>query len=876
MRSFKKGRIVALCLAIIMAASVVMAIMPTVVQAEPQVQVKVLTPSISPATNRISFGGVRYIQFFDAGLTWDQARAHAVSLGGDLLTIRSTIEFHAFNSILRTHGTQAYYWIGGYRIADTGPNQFAWASGEPMHFTGWGYGEPNNMDGIEDRIAHHRDGHWNDLPNNPGSWHLERLGFVVEFPLTSMPTVLPIPEWGPHTGLFAHTILYWGNVPGSTSASFGVDFREQRVYYSTNTWQADDQRQANILGALELLISMDIQTLEPFQVVVYSHAQGHVSSSVTMPMVWTPPLQNSRLYGTILHWDANEAAIRYSVWLETDSASPTYSDRIITESTYVDLRDFTPWLNRHNIRERDTVTLIIHIYSSAGYIGNRLNVIELRLPNLTTPQPYTPNLRIVAEGTHNGRRFALIDGGLTWEQARAHAQYLGGDLAVVRNQATQDFILDDLLSQGSRRTYWVGGYRIAPTGTRQFAWVSGDAMTFTNWAPGQPNNISVSGDENHIVLYGRHGEWNNFPNYPGYWHIPRMGFIVEFPVPITTLPETIPDPQPDPQPPVQPQPPTVPPIVQPRPPGVDIAVNIEGSFVHFEDQQPVIVDGRTLVPVRGVFEKLGFVATWNDVARQATLTSPRYTIVLTVDSNRFTTNGVSHTLDVPAQIINGRTMIPLRAVLETVGYDLTWDDATRTVYIICLVAESGRFLAGALMGRDVREFEIITGNRRALVTSGESQHNASRITLPNRRLTEAERQIWIYEYRANGGATAFEIEVVRLINEIRSEHNLNYLPIDNTLMIAARFYSQTMANLNTGLGHDRGPYGGSRGTLDAFEFGGAVAMNGAAGGGTPAGVVSMWMNSPGHRNNILSTNATRIGVGSYGAFTYAMFEWWGV
>ena len=52
-------------------------------------------------------------------------------------------------------------------------------------------------------------------------------------------------------------------------------------------------------------------------------------------------------------------------------------------------------------------------------------------------------------------------------------------------------------------------------------------------------------------------------------------------------------------------------------------------------------------------------------------------------------------------------------------------------------------------------------------------------------------------------------------------------------------------------------------------------MNGAMGGGTPQAVVDMWMNSPGHRDNILSPNATRIGVGSYGVYSYSMFEWWG-
>ena len=112
-----------------------------------------------------------------------------------------------------------------------------------------------------------------------------------------------------------------------------------------------------------------------------------------------------------------------------------------------------------------------------------------------------------------------------------------------------------------------------------------------------------------------------------------------------------------------------------------IRVSVDGEYVNFEGQQPIIVGGRTLVPVRGVFEKLGFVPTWDGSARQATLTRSDYTIVITIGSNIFTTNSVEHTLDIYAQIINGSTMLPLRMVLESVGYRLHWNETARTVRV---------------------------------------------------------------------------------------------------------------------------------------------------------------------------------------------------
>jgi len=117
------------------------------------------------------------------------------------------------------------------------------------------------------------------------------------------------------------------------------------------------------------------------------------------------------------------------------------------------------------------------------------------------------------------------------------------------------------------------------------------------------------------------------------------------------------------------------------PPTDAITVTINNTPVNFTDQAPTIVDGRTLVPVRGVFEALGFGVSWNEQARQVTLTRANDTVVITVDSATFTANGANRTLDVPAQIIGGRTMLPIRAVLESVGYDLGWNEATRTVVI---------------------------------------------------------------------------------------------------------------------------------------------------------------------------------------------------
>jgi hypothetical protein len=116
-------------------------------------------------------------------------------------------------------------------------------------------------------------------------------------------------------------------------------------------------------------------------------------------------------------------------------------------------------------------------------------------------------------------------------------------------------------------------------------------------------------------------------------------------------------------------------------PGPDeITVLLDGSPLTF-DVAPIIVNGRTLVPIRGVFEAMGFVVTWDGNIEQATLARDNDVVIITIGSYMFTTNEAEHSLDVPARIIGDRTMLPLRAVLESVGYELEWNDATRTVMI---------------------------------------------------------------------------------------------------------------------------------------------------------------------------------------------------
>lgn len=97
------------------------------------------------------------------------------------------------------------------------------------------------------------------------------------------------------------------------------------------------------------------------------------------------------------------------------------------------------------------------------------------------------------------------------------------------------------------------------------------------------------------------------------------------------------------------------------------------------DTPPTIVDGRTLVPVRAIFEAIGATVEWDNDTRTATGIRDGVVVTIQIDNAVAYVNGEARTLDVPAQIINNRTMVPARFISESMGCDVTWYQPTQTV-----------------------------------------------------------------------------------------------------------------------------------------------------------------------------------------------------
>jgi len=434
-----------------------------------------------------------------------------------------------------------------------------------------------------------------------------------------------------------------------------------------------------------------------------------------------------------------------------------------------------------------------------------------------------------------------------------------------------------------------------------------------------------------------------------------------------------------------------------------ITVTVDGYPVNFHGQQPIIIHNRTFVPVRGVFERMGFVVSWFPETRTASLINSSMIILIPAGADFFTVNGVRHVPEVPQMIINNTMMLPLADIAESVGGFAGWD-ASRNMAVITTPGLGGPFIVDPQptpipppvvtpipqQPTPVPPTPLPSPTQTPIpqpyqtpwpvstpipqqtsapwptpyappvvtpipwVTPFPPQQTAPPYspaqrppqhptptpqpdyidyvpeptpiphptpipphptpipqpspvptptpipstpipppptpqptptprptpiptpppptpiptpeppTLPNRWITDAELTAWIIDYHERGGINEFELEVIRLTNIERVNYGLEPLVMSPTLMMASRFKSQGMRDLNY-MAHTSPVYGVFT-TISRVLFGFPVTAMGenlARFHRTPEEVVTAWMNSPGHRNNILNPAFTEIGTGHY-------------
>lgn len=117
-----------------------------------------------------------------------------------------------------------------------------------------------------------------------------------------------------------------------------------------------------------------------------------------------------------------------------------------------------------------------------------------------------------------------------------------------------------------------------------------------------------------------------------------------------------------------------------------LEVTLNGTYIAFPDQQPYVVNNRTMVPIRTLAETLGFTVEWVSSNNGIKLTKGSMVMWVWVGSTTYYINNVKYTMDVKPFVTNNeRTMVPIRFIGEAFGYDVKWD-GSGTVPVVKLTS----------------------------------------------------------------------------------------------------------------------------------------------------------------------------------------------
>ena len=309
-----------------------------------------------------------------------------------------------------------------------------------------------------------------------------------------------------------------------------------------------------------------------------------------------------------------------------------------------------------------------------------------------------------------------------------------------------------------------------------------------------------------------------------------------------------------------------------------ITVTVDGQKVHFTDQQPVNINGRVMVPVRAVAEKMGWDVSfekfstndspvingrfqeYNHVLLNKTVKEDKdldrkylYFSTITIEQKTIISGNSGYLEEEKALVAdpvvkNGRTLLGIRDLANGLNATVRWDGATKEVKVTTKPVEQYPNYDKLL--KYIEEYRKVAGEQADNQKEQQSQ----------------EESIQTDESK-------FAEEVIRLVNEERKKAGLNPLETNNELTAAAEVRAE---EINEVFGHTRPNGKACKTALEEAGYEGVYAGENIAGGQkTPKKVVEAWLNSEGHRNNIFNPDAKYTGVGFLhkveGIYTY--YDW---
>ncbi len=457
-----------------------------------------------------------YYAFFTSGLLPSQAINAAQGMSylgstGHLVTIATAAER---NFLLSTFAalwpSQALVTIGFTDTTQEGT--FRWVTGEPVTYTAWFPGEPNNTAGAEDYVGMRATGLWFDTNN------VDFVPYIVEFDGPMSGGVLSNDTDANGDVLSAALVVppQHGSVTLNSDGTFVYTPQPNYNGPDSFTYRANDGELNSNVATVNINVTAvndaptgvaDNYTVGEEGTLTVGAAEGVLAndtdvegSSFTAAVV-TGPAKGQLTFAT----DGSFTYRPNLNFVGRDTFTYRPSDATQGQPTTVTIQ-VTP-VNDAPVANNDTVSLAED--TSITFTG-------------PTPQGFTP-----VQWASNGHYYAQVRTGITWANAKNAAESLRfrgsqGHLVTVGSESEHQFLVASVLT-GIAQRYWIG---LTDEGTEgNFRWTTGEPVTYTNWGQGRPDN--AGGNEHYVEVVHDSGtpfwRWNDITaTFTG------NGYVVEF------------------------------------------------------------------------------------------------------------------------------------------------------------------------------------------------------------------------------------------------------------------------------------------------------------------------------------------------------------
>jgi uncharacterized repeat protein (TIGR02543 family) len=134
-----------------------------------------------------------------------------------------------------------------------------------------------------------------------------------------------------------------------------------------------------------------------------------------------------------------------------------------------------------------------------------------------------------------GNTYLVVIEEMPWDEAKRHAESLGGHLVTIKDESENRFVADLAREKGVSKDFWIGLTDEAKEG--EFIWITGESLSYTNWNPGEPSNRGVGGEEDYVEIgYQTIYSWNDS------YKSDSQPSVVEFEgTPLPSTPTPLPD-----------------------------------------------------------------------------------------------------------------------------------------------------------------------------------------------------------------------------------------------------------------------------------------------------------------------------------------------